>query len=73
MVSVAKKIELKNCPFCGGEAERTDYYYAFYEDVSAIRCKKCGISTKVSVCTVQIDNSPSNAIERWNTRHEEQA
>lgn len=76
-------IELKCCPFCGGEAEVSDVL-CFYKDGKSIRCKKCFArsmfvlidSPKVNLFTNEVDEStrytPEQAAEKaaetWNRR-----
>lgn len=54
-----KTIELKPCPFCGGEAE-VDYYYDDYFSFR-IYCKECGIEAFSDV-------SRDEVIKKWNKR-----
>lgn len=69
-------MELKPCPFCGGEAELMwnyggqakyggSYYYFF------ARCKVCGASTKHSPKTTDDPNEDDlylSVIDAWNRR-----
>lgn len=69
-------IELKPCPFCGGEAEarmspnsRSEEGESFYE----VRCKKCGVHVtgkSFNFWTVEYNaEKPQDllsAVERWN-------
>lgn len=69
-------IELKPCPFCGGEAEarvspnsRSEEGMSFYE----VRCKKCGVyvtGKSFNFWTVEYNaEKPQDllsAVERWN-------
>lgn len=71
-------IELKPCPFCGGEAEarvspnsRSEEGMSFYE----VRCKKCGVRvTGKSFNFWIVEYNPEkpqdllSAVERWNKR-----
>lgn len=54
--------ELKPCPFCGGEAERTNQH-----DSDAVvhyaRCLRCGTKTVPFL-------REEDAVMRWNTRYE---
>lgn len=37
-------IELKPCPFCGGEAECESAFSSVYDEIRAyVKCKKCGL------------------------------
>ena len=71
-------IELKPCPFCGGEAEarmspnsRSEEGESFYE----VRCKKCGVHVtgkSFNFWTVEYNaEKPQDllsAVNRWNKR-----
>lgn len=71
-------IELKPCPFCGGEAKlrespnsRSEEGMSFYE----VRCKKCGVHVtgkSFNFWTVEYDHeNPQDqlsAAKRWNKR-----
>lgn len=65
-------IELKPCPFCGGEAYfRTPYHVkgtAF--DAVSVECRKCGASPyTLQVYEGESDEQKRNAIARfWNRR-----
>lgn len=55
------EIKLKNCPFCGGEAEISDEgliggHFVF--------CTQCHIQTKLYT----VGNTTEKAINDWNTR-----
>ena len=56
-------IDLKPCPFCGGEAEKFSWQYDSYRHTFKIFCKNCGVAT---------ENLPTEkeAIEIWNRRAE---
>jgi Lar family restriction alleviation protein len=57
-------IELKPCPFCGGEAFLAEYDYALdngYIATHFVECNGC------SVTTFEYD-SPEEAAEAWNRR-----
>lgn len=61
-----KDVELKRCPFCGGEAEEQstvicDMY------MHEIVCKDCGVETKVQIKATP-EEARQKAIETWNTR-----
>lgn len=53
------KIELKPCPFCGGEAKLTDLTQA---PESWVECKECGARTRF------FSNSEEAPVSAWNTR-----
>jgi Lar family restriction alleviation protein len=53
------KIELKPCPFCGGEAKLTDLKQA---PESWVECKECGARTRF------FSNSEEAPVSAWNTR-----
>ena len=55
----ARKMKLKPCPFCGGEAECIDFFPHFL-----VKCKNCGANT--GFCS----NAP-DAIKDWNKRTKE--
>lgn len=60
-----KKVELKECPFCGGKAKVTrTIYYEFY-----VRC----LNTGMNDCRLMPQTflgRRKEAIEAWNTRKE---
>ena len=51
-------VELKPCPFCGGEAERIECLSGVF-----VQCHKCRVSTSVS-------SSRGVATRTWNRRVE---
>lgn len=59
------EIKLKNCPFCGGEAEIISSCFVGWD--KQIICKKCGASTRY-LCGVTPSQATKNAIKKWNTR-----
>lgn len=52
-----KEIELKPCPFCGGEA----HVYQDYTGHYTVQCDKCGIGTLSY-------NNKKTAKRQWNRR-----
>lgn len=71
-------IELKPCPFCGGEAEARESPYSRCEEGDSfceVRCKKCGVHVtgkSFNFWTVEYNaEKPQDllsAVERWNKR-----
>ncbi len=58
-------IELKNCPFCGGEAR------LFVSDGVRVVCAKCRASSKILVDSdCYKTNAVEKVIEAWNKRTE---
>ena len=57
--------ELRECPFCGGEAETAVIERAFYPH--SVRCTVCGVAVKGSAFKNDEFNSST-----WNTRSEDQ-
>ncbi len=56
-------MELKPCPFCGGEAELSTSVHPPWERYAV--CKKCAVRT------LEYDyNTPEKAAEDWNRRYE---
>lgn len=64
------EIELKPCPFCGGEAEMiSEYFYSMGTNASQVRCKVChswGSPSKARGVEKQV----AAAAKAWNTRYE---
>ena len=61
-----KKIELKPCPFCGGEAKCKEVLEGINGDFSCykiIRCKECGVEVTSGYCYEKDDIE-----EKWNRR-----
>ena len=67
--------ELKNCPFCGGDAEKrylkrkklfVSMRFPYNTHYVCVRCKVCGATSRLHVAI-------EDAIEAWNRRidHEE--
>ena len=54
-------VELKPCPFCGGEAE----FETYGDTACAVTCRKCRCGTP----TVSL-NDGERAVEAWNRRAE---
>lgn len=58
-------IELKSCPFCGGEAR------LFVNDGVRVLCNKCHASSKILVDSEYYETSAVEiAIKAWNRRTE---
>jgi len=67
-------MELKHCPFCGGEAEH-EYVVSGrrpYIRLAKIKCKTCGCGTKVFPLEDrygnELPNGESDAEDAWNRR-----
>ena len=67
------KVELKNCPFCGGNAtiktkSLNDGYCGYY--VKCIMCENCGIQTRERTCDGYYGEycSDEEIAEIWNRR-----
>ena len=56
-------LNLKPCPFCGGEAILVKDFSSF-KDWTYVRCKECGAATAVS-------GNAFKALDLWNKRVEE--
>lgn len=57
------KVDLKNCPFCGGEAEMVVYNnYNNYNHDYAVHCTKCGATVPIWRETEE------EATRQWNKR-----
>ena len=57
-----KKIELKPCPFCGGEAELVDYGVSGAYEV--VQCSDCWVRTRLFDKSIKI----KSAVDAWNRR-----
>ena len=76
-------IELKPCPFCGGEAELKHFEAVEAPEECADNCDDCGCCDKCEefwcvehTCNIvgtydTCFNTKAEAIEAWNTRHVE--
>lgn len=63
-------VQLKPCPFCGGEAElKKDSYYAGAVKVERVycRCSNCGIATRIYGPSIDYC-ATDRVIKVWNTR-----
>lgn len=60
-------MELKPCPFCGGEVVRVRGFMA----LNFFKCKKCG--AVVSFDNDYYNNHPDEAVKAWNCRKLEEA
>lgn len=60
-------MELKPCPFCGGEAEiKADYLQTFFENPTyVVGCFNC--------CIAERSYFKNTAIEAWNRRADDEA
>lgn len=56
--------KLKHCPFCGGDAELSNF-----ETMSEVICKKCGAKSRLIESSSKYC-SDEKAIEAWNRRIE---
>lgn len=55
--------ELKECPFCGGNAEiETEEYGGSAKYVSEVYCVECGVGMS------NLYGDPEGAISKWNGR-----
>lgn len=56
-------IELRHCPFCGGDAELIQVYsFSPYKDVFyTVQCKNCG-------CNSGNNKLKRNSVKKWNRR-----
>ena len=63
-----KKIELKNCPFCGGAVEMEDLNLYQTGHVVHIIHKKEATGCELFLST-PISFSPSDLAEKWNSAH----
>lgn len=62
-------INIKPCPFCGGEAVLSNNKVVGGYDYSFVQCKKCGIHTKDYRVSTDYCSS-ERAINDWNRRVE---
>lgn len=64
------EIDLKPCPFCGGEAEAV---YA-PNDINrwGVQCKSCGCTVEVEEWK-GVEDTRGNAIKAWNRRAEDES
>lgn len=65
-------INLKPCPFCGGQAEliHNSIGFAFDRIVSAVKCVQCGARTRTFEMSTEF-SCDDKAVEMWNTRYTE--
>ena len=57
-----KLVDLKPCPFCGGEADVIEHLFHGLDSSYGLQCKKCKAET------YQFYKSKEKAIEAWNHR-----
>lgn len=74
-MSEEKQIELKPCPFCGGEANVYEYEaeQAIYDKdtlgfLDIERCERYGCGCPTCGCIIADKTSKQKAIEAWNRR-----
>ena len=58
--------ELKQCPFCGGEA----IFCSAFMDYAFVKCRKCGAKTDNIALSYEY-SAKDVAIEAWNRRDDE--
>lgn len=56
-------VELKPCPFCGGEAFMHEYYYPDFGETYYVRCEKCDTESAEY-------EARATAVMAWNGRTE---
>ena len=66
-----KMVELKPCPFCGGEIEETGGSCNFGRKIMTlnVKCRKFG--TSVALKTAWNTNAYLESVEAWNRRADE--
>ena len=57
-----KLVDLKPCPFCGGEADVIEHLFYEHDSLYGLQCKKCKAKTYLFY------ESEEKAIEAWNRR-----
>lgn len=61
--------ELKECPFCGGEAKITEESDCFSSIFFVARCQKCLVDVRIGAeMTKSIEWNKKRVIEKWNNR-----
>lgn len=61
-------IELKKCPFCGGEAKKKAAEVSGYR-MAYIACESCGASSSIyNIGKPRIRDEENPAIKAWNRR-----
>ena len=63
-------INLKSCPFCGGEAVLNHGHMitATGQYLANVKCSECGIASRVVWSTDSPEEAVKEAIEAWNRR-----
>lgn len=60
------ELELKPCPFCGGEATISTSIDEYNDQLIFVVCKRCG--GKGRECSTSFEGSSMRAVEWWNLR-----
>ena len=63
-----EQIELKPCPFCGGEATYTDHFYEDTETGHCVYCKDCGAGTCICTGSSSPEYFKKHVSDMWNRR-----
>jgi uncharacterized Zn finger protein len=79
-----KKVELLDCPFCGGQAELALYSHDEKSNGVAVRCTRCGgateriiyqyddikFSDRFQIVVKRVKDSQAEAAKLWNKRYD---